>query len=120
MARPAKTERLDIGSEVWNDLPLDRTIYTIQQYAAVFATRVHPLLCALTSAERVGHREQRESGSGAPSGKFRSMFLDIFGRNFPEEQLFEVDRSHVVRYKTEVAARIAQVRAHIGSLLAAG
>ena len=33
--------------------------------------------------------------------------------------LFEVDRNQGVRYKTEVAARIAKARARIGSLLAA-
>ena len=56
-------ETLRIEEEIWQDLPLDRTIQKIQLYQRVFSTRLHPLLCALTSAKLVAYKEQRESGS---------------------------------------------------------
>ena len=116
MAKSTLPQRLDIGKEIWDDLPLDRTIQNIQKYKAVFSTRLHPLLCALTSAEQVGYREQREL-NGLTSGKFRSMLLDIFGRTFPEEELWSVDRAQVVAYKRDVDSRIFDMRAHIHRLL---
>jgi tetratricopeptide (TPR) repeat protein len=116
MTRPTCRDRLDVGEEMWNNLPLDRTIQNIQRYATVFSSKLHPLLCALTSADRVGYREQREAG-GTISGKFRSLFLDIFGRSFPEEVLFEVDRSQVITYKRAVENRVLELRARIHRLL---
>jgi hypothetical protein len=116
MTLPKSGDRLDVGEEMWNDLPLDRTIQEIQRHATVFSSKLHPLLCALTSAERVGYREQREAG-GTISGKFRSMFLDIFGRTFPEEVLFEVNRDQVLNYKRSVEIRVSELRARIHRLL---
>ena len=76
---------MKIGKEIWQELPLDRVIQQIQKHKLVISERLHPLLCALTSAERVAYQEQRESGSGtAVSGKFRTMLIDVFGRTFPE------------------------------------
>jgi len=118
MVRATNPERLNIGIEIRQDLPLDRTIQKIQQHRIVASERIHPLLCALTSAEEVAYREQREDGSGEASGKFRSMFLDIFGRNFPEDQFFPVDRDAVLRYKTKVQANIDDLRQHLAELLA--
>ena len=39
---------LSIGDDILSDLPLDRTIQTIQRHRRVHSTRLHPLLCALT------------------------------------------------------------------------
>jgi tetratricopeptide (TPR) repeat protein len=117
MNRPTTAEQLNIGKEVWNELPLDRTIQKIQQFGTVFSERIHPLLCALTSAERVGYREQREEGGGMSSGKFRSMLVDIFGRTFPEETLFEVNRAQVLAYKQGVEQRVQNLKAHIHRIL---
>jgi tetratricopeptide (TPR) repeat protein len=116
MARPVTTERLDIGEEILKELPLDRTIQNIQRHATVFSTRLHPLLCALTSAERVGYREQREM-KGLTSGKFRSLLLDVFGRTFPEEELWAVDHAQVLTYKTAIETRVADLRSHIHRIL---
>lgn len=118
MSRPVLAEQLTVGQEIWNDLPLDRTIQRIQSYATVFSERIHPLLCALTSAERVGYREQREVGGGLVSGKFRSLLVDVFGRHFPEETMFEVERDLVRRYKARVDANVERLRAHVRRLLA--
>ncbi len=117
MTRPTSTERLDIGQEIWNDLPLDRTIQNIQKHKTVFSTRLHPLLCALTSAEQVGYREQREGGENLVSGKFRSLLIDIFGRTYPEEKLWTVDREKVLIYKRDTEGRIAEMRKHIHKIL---
>lgn len=102
MSRWKRDDTLRIGKEIWNDLPLDRTIQAIQQYRNVVSERLHPLLCALTSAERVAYTEQRESGSGRASGKFRGMLIDIFGRAWPESSTFEPDREAVAAYRARV------------------
>ncbi len=99
MTRWNRNETLRVGPEVWKDLPLDRTIQDIQNYRNVISERIHPLLCALTSAERVAYTEQREDGSGRNSGKFRSLLMDIFGRTWPESTLFEVPRDAVAAYR---------------------
>ncbi len=109
---------LHVGQEIWNELPLDRTIQQIQRHRKVFSERVHPLLCALTSADEVGYREQRESGDPAlASGKFRSMLIDVFGQTYPEGALWRVDRNDVAAYKALVRRNTEGVRNRIAGLL---
>lgn len=101
------------------EAPLDRSIQWIQAYREVRSARLHPLLCALTSAERVSYQEQRETPKPEEkSGKFEAMLLDIFGRTWPEDELFEVDRAAVVRYKMKVETNMAALRQQIVDLLA--
>ena len=100
-------ETLNIGKTIWNDLPFDRTIQQIQRYRNVVSERIHPLLCALSSAERVAYSEQRESASGQPSGNFRAMLIDIFGRTWPESGLFEFRRECVADYRAKVQRMMA-------------
>jgi len=110
--------RLTIDDKIWADLPLDRTIQTIQQFREVVSHRVHPLLCALSSAERVAYREQREDGSASgASGKFRSMLIDVFGRTFPEETLFEVKRDAVSAYRARVQRSMAFLPTVLNTML---
>lgn len=118
MARGGQEKPLTIGNEIWNDLPLDRVIQRIQSYRVVHSTRLHPLLCALTSAEQVAYQEQRENARKAPSGKFRSLLVDVFGRNMPEGQLWPVDRAAVLRYKTRVAAGVHELADWLDKALA--
>jgi len=99
------------------ELPLDRLIQQIQSYKRVSSSRLHPLLCALTSAKEVSYREQREFLNGEVSGKFRSLFLDVFGRDYPEGRFFTVDRSAVVAYKTKTATQIGRLRENLSNLL---
>ncbi len=94
-------------SEIWRDLPLDRTIQRIQEFRTVVSERIHPLLCTLTSAERVAYTEQRDDGSGKPSGKFRSMLIDIFGRTWPESTLFEFPRDVLAAYRARTLRLMA-------------
>lgn len=81
------------------------------------STRLHPLLCALASAEQVAYVEQRETPTRNPSGKFRSLLIDVFGRTYAEEAFFEVDRDDVMRYKRHVQSAMAGMRATLSSLL---
>jgi hypothetical protein len=118
MAQWNRDETLRIGREIWQDLPLDRTIQKIQQYRSVQSSRVHPLLCALTSAEYVSYREQREQTGAGESGKFRSMLLDIFGRTYPEDRLFTFNRDCVAAYRAKVLARMTAIPGTIARLLA--
>jgi len=109
---------LHIGKEIWNELPLDRTIQQIQRHGKVFSERVHPLLCALTSADEVGYREQRESGDPAlASGKFRSLLIDVFGQTYPEGALWRVDRDKVAAYKARVRRNTEALRRRVDRLL---
>jgi hypothetical protein len=107
MASATLDERLIIDNQVFGELPLDRVIQKIQRHRKVYSWRLHPLLCALTSAERVAYKEQHENGSDAvASGKFRSMLIDIFGREWSEDTEWPVDRDAVLRYKARIAANV--------------
>jgi hypothetical protein len=118
MSKSTDETQLQIGDEIWNDLPLDRTIQSIQRHKQVFSTRLHPLLCALTSAELAAYSEQAAGeGSSIVSGKFRSMLIDIFGRSYPEKEFFLVDHDAVARYKARVHRNVAQVGARIEAVL---
>jgi hypothetical protein len=120
MAVPTVNRVLTIPAEFLREnVALDRTIQKIQAYRGVSSARLHTLLCALTSADHVSYREQRVvPGSDEVSGKFRSMLLDIFGRSFPEGELFPVDREAVRRYKIKVAKNVEDLRGELERLLA--
>jgi hypothetical protein len=118
LSRPTEDALLSIDEGVLRDLPLDRTIQTIQRHKNVFSTRLHPLLCALTSAELVAYSEQADNDMpGMVSGKFRSMLIDVFGRTFPEKNFFLVDREAVAGYKTRVHENVGKAGAQIGAML---
>ena len=117
MSRPVSDQRLVVGQEIWANLPLDRTIQQIQLHRRVYSPRLHPLLCALTSAEVVEYAEQREMGGEEVSGKFRSMLHDVFGRTYPEAAAWRVDRPKVAAYKEKVAANVAALRRYIAEAL---
>ena len=118
LSTPTEEGQLDIGNEILQELPLDRTIQHIQRYKNVFSTRLHPLLCALASAEAVAYSEQPiNSDSSIVSGKFRSMLIDIFGRTYPENAFFAVDRNAVARYKSRVHGNVAKVGAQLEAML---
>lgn len=109
---------LQIGIEIGAELPLDRTIQAIQRHKQVYSARVHPLLCALTSAHYAAYTEEASGGMpGVVSGKFRSMLIDIFGRTYPEKQFFMVERDAVMRYKSRVHRHVAKVGERIEQLL---
>ena len=100
------------------DLSLDRVIQRIQRYRTVHSERLHPLLCALTSAEQVSYVEQREVPEFGDSGKFRSMLMDVFGRTFPEQSPIPVDHAAVASYKAKVRENIRRLSDDIVTLLA--
>jgi SAM-dependent methyltransferase len=111
-------EPLQIGVEIAADLPLDRTIQAIQRHKQVYSARLHPLLCALTSAHYAAYAEEGSSHMpGIVSGKFRSMLIDIFGRTYPEKEFFMVDRDAVMRYKAQVHRNVAMVTERIEAML---
>jgi hypothetical protein len=118
MTQATEESLLTIDEDILKELPLDRTIQTIQRHKNVFSTRLHPLLCALTAAELVAYTEQPDSEMpGMVSGKFRSMLIDIFGRTFPEKNFLLVDRDAVAGYKARVHDNVAKVGAQIGAML---
>lgn len=119
MAVPFVDQQLQIGGGILRDLPMDRTIQHIQRHSRVYSERLHPLLCALTSAGQVAYVEQRETGDRTQaSGKFRAMLLDIFGQTFPETLFWKVDRDRVLAYKTKVRRNTDQMHTRIAELLA--
>ncbi|MFN3657575.1 MAG: hypothetical protein ACK4UO_10015 [Pseudolabrys sp.] len=119
LTQPTLDEPLQIGAGIGAEIPLDRTIQLIQRHRQVYSARLHPLLCALTSAEYAAFAEQGSSRMpGIVSGKFRSMLVDIFGRSYPEREFFMVDRDAVARYKARVHANVGVLRERIEALLA--
>ena len=116
LARPINDEPLMIGHEVGEEFALDRAIRTIQQHKQVYSTVPTALLCALTSAELAAYAEPPTPRSLA-SGQFGSMLIDIFGRAFPEQKFFLVDRDAVARYKARVHHNVGKVGARIGAIL---
>ena len=118
MNKPTEDDPLQIDDEIRPDHALDRTIQIIQRHKQVYSARLHPLLCALTSAELVAYAEQPSAQMPAiASGKFRSMLIDIFGRSYPEKQFFMVDRDAVTRYKARVHRNVAKVGERIDAIL---
>lgn len=118
MAKGSCDNLLKIGPEILNNLPLDRVIQQIQQYKFVHSTRLHPLLCALTSSEIISYSEQYEyNKKDIKSGKFRSMLMDIFGRTFPENTRWQVDRNAVADYKLKVKNNTEMLKLDIGRIL---
>jgi methyltransferase family protein len=118
MSTPTDEAELRIGDEIMKELSLDRTIQQIQRHKKVFSTRLHPLLCAFTSAEAAAYQEQSAGGgTSIVSGKFRSMLIDIFGRTYPEKTYFAVDRDAVVRYKKRVHGNVAAMGARLDALI---
>lgn len=118
MSKGVDDEPIRIGDENWTDLPLDRTIQVIQRHKNVYSERLHPLLCALTSAELVAYGERpSKQMPDIMSGKFRSMLIDIFGRTYPEKKFFIVDRDAVIRYKAQVHRNVARVGERIAGIL---
>lgn len=96
---------------------IQRTIQEIQKFRRISSARLHPVLCALTSADEVRYQEQMEMGSECVSGKFRSMFLDVFGR-FPEPgEWLKVDRRIVQSYKSSVYSKTELMREYLWSTL---
>jgi hypothetical protein len=118
MNAPCEDEPLQIADEIRADHALDRAIQIIQRHKQVYSARLHPLLCALTSAELVAYVEQPSAQMpDIASGKFRSTLIDIFGRSYPEKQFFMVDRDAVRRYKAQVHRNVAAVRERIDAIL---
>jgi hypothetical protein len=117
MNRPSDGEPLLIGEDIRADQSLDGAIQTIQRHRQVYSTQLHPLLCALTSAELAAYNEQPAKQMPGVAGEFRGMLIDIFGRSFPEKQFFLVDRDAVMRYKARVRRNVAAVRERIDSIL---
>src|SRR5262249_53284287 len=59
LSEPTDSRELRIDAEVMHhEVALDRTIQMIQRHRFVRSARLHPLLCALTSAEQVAYSEQ--------------------------------------------------------------
>lgn len=96
---------------------LDRYIQYVQDFQKVQSARLHPLLCAMTSAREVAYSEQFEDPYGTGSGKFDALLTDIFGRSFPPEEFFAVDREAVTAYKTKVAANTVILQEKIAECL---
>jgi len=118
MTEPRFDQPYVVGPETRDiEAPIDRAIQRFQAHRQVSSARLHPLLCAMTAADRVRYQEQREAERKEPSGKFEAMLLDIFGRTFPEDEWFDVDRDAVLRYKLKVEANMAALRRQIVELL---
>jgi len=119
LGQPTKDSMLKLeGDLLTKRRGLDWLIQQIQAHRYVFSPRLHPLLCALCSAERVAYVEQHDVGHrpDLSSGKFAAMLQDVFGRTWPERDLFTVDRDAVIAYRCFVRANIETMRRDIAAL----
>jgi hypothetical protein len=118
LAVPSIDDPLQIVDEIRDMHAPDRAIEVIQKHKAVYSTRLHPFLCALTSAEIAAYSDQPSADMpGVTSGSFRSLLTDIFGRSYPEQEFFMVDRDAVRRYKARVHRNVARVAERIDAVL---
>ena len=117
LTRAVNDEPLVVDNELGQDLALDRAINTIQKHKQVYSTVPAALLCALTSAELAAYAETPAQQPDLAIGQFRSMLIDVFGRAYPEQKFFLVDRDPITRYKARVHRNVAKVGARIGSIL---
>jgi hypothetical protein len=117
LTRPVNDEPLVVDNELGQELAFDRAIHTIQQHRQVYSTVPAALLCALTSAELAAYAQMPLQQPDLAAGQFRSMLIDVFGRSFPEQKFFMVDRDAVTRYKARVHRNVAKVGVRIGSIL---
>jgi hypothetical protein len=117
LTRAINDEPLVISNELDREIALDRAIHTIQQHKQVYSTVPTALLCALTSAELAAYAEMPARQPDLAVGQFRSMLIDVFGRSYPEQKFFMVDRDAVIRYKARAHRNVAKVGARIGSIL---
>jgi hypothetical protein len=56
--------------------------------------------------------QQPDLAAGQPP----SMLIDVFGRAYPEQKFFPIDRDAVARHKARIHRNVAKVGARIGSL----
>jgi hypothetical protein len=117
LARPIREEPLVINGDLGQEFALDRAIATIQQHKQVYSTVPAALLCALTSAELAAFAEISTQQPDLAAGQFRSMLIDVFGRAYPQQKFFLVDRDAVARYKARVHQNVSNVGARIGTIL---
>ena len=117
LTRAINDEPLVVDNELGQELALDRAIHTIQQHRQVYSTVPAALLCALTSAELAAYAQMPLQQPDLAAGQFRSMLIDVFGRSFPEQKFFMVDRDAVTRYKARVHRNVAKISARIDSIL---
>jgi len=106
-------ELLTVSEDSLRDLPLDRAIGAMARHRAVFARTSAALLCALNSADTVAYADDLH----VPSGEFGSLLYDVFGRSFPANEFFQVDRDAVLRYRARVQRNVALMRTRIDALL---
>jgi len=117
LARATNDEPLVVNGDLGPEFALDRAISTIQQHRQVYSTVPVALLCALTSADLAAYAEMPAQQPDLSAGQFRSMLIDIFGRTWPQQKFFLVDRDAVMRYKTRVHQNVSKIGARIGAIL---
>lgn len=88
--------------DVWKEPPLDRLMQNILSYGYVNSPGIHPLLCAFHGARAVAYRESLDKPGGKKTGKFRSMFMDVFGRDVLEGSVFDIERDKLIEYRLMV------------------
>lgn len=117
LAHATNDEPLVINGDLGPEFALDRAIGTIQQHRQVYSTVPVALLCALTSADLAAYAEMPAQQPDLSTGQFRSMLIDVFGRTWPQQKFFLVDRDAVIRYKTRVHQNVSKIGARIGAIL---
>ncbi|PCI63870.1 MAG: hypothetical protein COB37_03740 [Kordiimonadales bacterium] len=88
---------------------IQQLVHKFQEYKHVHSHRIHPLLCALCSADLFSFTEQRELPDSSISGKFNKMLKDIFDREFEENIIYTNDMEKVISYKKMARQNISMI-----------
>ena len=117
MVEPVKDKQLEVGEAILQNHPLDRTIQSIQQYKQILSKHSRTAAIAFTSADSVIYQEQ-QGDKDYVSGKFSSLFIDVFGFAAPINMEFKINKQRVREYKRFVANNIDTLKSVIDEYLA--
>jgi hypothetical protein len=113
----ADDEPLTLGAAALRDMGTDRALEALRGHRHVTAGERGALLCAISAAETVSWCEDPDERLPGPSGEFRGLLMDVFGRGYPEGEAFLVEHDAVRRYRAQVMANVAALQARIAVLL---
>lgn len=95
---------------------LDLYIQDIQTYRHVHSNRLHTLLCAFCSAEKVSYGEQFDKRKNIYSGKFEGLLKDVFGETYQPNEYFVVNKQSVLNYRNKVSNNFLTLVDYIKSI----
>lgn len=95
----------------------DHAMYDIPMARRCVSHHLGPYLCALSGCESVMYVEQFYGEGKTPTGAFKSVTEEIFGKPWVGEKWYDVNREKVAQYKEFVRQSIELLRAEVVKML---